>query len=100
MIRTKSEFANIMSQYAGKYELLADKLYRLPQGMYNIKSVGVCPDIMNPSFHYLCTIDGNIWRIDDINRIYVQNMVSLSKIGIKLFPCERSILPDGCIYVD
>jgi hypothetical protein len=101
MIRTKSEFTNIVSQYAGKFELLADKLHRLPHGTYNIKSVGACPHVMKPSFHYLCTIDGNIWRIDDINCGYVQNMVSLSLGGgIKPFPCVGSILPDGRIYVN
>ena len=100
MIRTKSEFTSIVSKYACKFEWLADKLHRLPQGTYNIKSVGACPHVMNPSFHYLCTTDGNIWRLDDINRLYVQNMVSLSLCaGIKPFPCTGSILPDGRIYV-
>ena len=55
-----------------KFELLADKLHRLPQERDNIKSVGACPHVMNPSFHYFYN-DGNIWRIDDINRLYVQN---------------------------
>jgi hypothetical protein len=101
MICTKDEFTQVVSQYAGKFDELASKLRFLPEGTYNIKSVGACPHVTNPSFHYLCTTDGNIWRINDNNRGYVSNMVALSlSCGIKPFPCVGYIRFDGRIHVE
>ena len=77
-------------------------MQKLPLGMHRIQSVGACPSFHIPVFLYLCTTDGKIWIIDDINMRYVTNMIALAHgpWSIKPFPCIGTHMPDGSIVVD
>jgi hypothetical protein len=77
------------------------RMRSLPTGQHKIQSVGASPSSMRPKLLYLCTTDGHIWLIDDINADYVHNMVSLAHgAGIKPFPCVGVCAGDGRILID
>ena len=77
------------------------RIRELPVGKYSIQSVGACPSILHPVFHYLCTTDGNIWKVHNQNAAYIENMVALSHVaGIKPFPCLGVYTETGRIVVD
>lgn len=81
---------------------IMSKITRLQVGEHHIQSIGAFPDIMTPLFHYACTTDDRIWRIDDENHSYVENMIALahSPWKIKPFPCVAICRENGLLAVE
>ena len=99
IIYTKEELQKQVTQMTPAD--VAAKLRYLPEGDHYIQSIGACPAIFSPSFHYACTTDGQIWRINECNHDWVENMVCLAHgpFKIKPFPCQARVRQDGKIYV-
>ena len=99
LILTKLEFVDLILRNSPA--LLAPRLRQLLPGIRKLQSVGACPHIFAPTFHYACTVDGQIWRINSCNAPWVTNMVSLAHTAeIKPFPCEAVVLGCGRIQAD
>ena len=98
-IDTKEDFQKQVTQTTPLN--LSSKLRVLPKGNHDVQSIGACPSVYEPIFHYACTVDGKIWKINDCNHDWVNNMVSLAlgPYKIKPFPCQVVVQQDGKIKV-
>ena len=99
-ILTKLEFVDLVL-HNNSPGFLMPRLRQLSPGIHKLQSVGACPHICAPAFHYACTVDGQIWRINSCNAAWVTDMVSLAHIAkIKPFPSEAVALGSGQIQAD
>jgi len=99
-ILTKLEFVDLVL-HNNSPGFLMPRLRQLSPGIHKLQSVGACPHILAPAFHYACTVDGLIWRINSCNAAWVTDLVSLAHIAkIKPFPCEAVVLGSGQIQAD